>query len=117
MTADHRLPALRAEIESLARPGLAKTQPQSLRERSENRGAEAYTAGFDASGMPEAVLARRVGVDRRVIRDWRSGARAVPLWAIVALPHDGRLAALKVLVDQTASSADDEEVDSALRSA
>jgi hypothetical protein len=105
-----RAEELRAELERLTRPGLAKTLPQSLRERCEGRGAEAYTAGYNASAMPEAVLARRVGVDRRMIRDWRSGARAVPLWAILALPREGQLAALRVLLAQVD---DVEESDSA----
>ncbi len=106
-----RQQSLLRQLDALERPGLAKTLPQSLRERCEDRGSAAYSAGFEASAVPEAEMSRRVGVDRRVIRDWRSGARAVPLWAVLTLPREGRLAAIRVLLD--AEELEEDEADSA----
>jgi len=108
MINSRRLEDLRAELERLERPSLAKTGPKSARERWEDQCARAYAAGFDASAVPEAEIARRAGVDRRVVRDWRSGSRAVPMWAIVALPRDGQVAALKVLVSSVPAEDDAE---------
>jgi hypothetical protein len=103
------LSQLRTRLEQLQRPGLAKTQPQSMRERAEWRSTVAFGAGFNASGMPEAALARRLGVCTRMIRDWRSGARAVPNWAICALPRDGQVAALKSLAGEVPDEEEQQE--------
>lgn len=91
------LRALRDDLAAMVGPGLAKALPQSVRERADDLSTAAFGAGFNASRMPEAALARRLNVCTRMVRDWRSGARSVPMYAILGLPRDGAVAALRML--------------------
>lgn len=88
--------SLRRRLEQLQGPGLASTRPSTLRTQCEERAAESFRAGLEASGLSQRAVARRLRVDERIVRDYLSGARAVPLWALLALPRRGQLGAIRV---------------------
>lgn len=80
----------------------------SRRERAEERARVAFCAAFIAIGMPENELAKFLGVCARMIRDYRSGARAVPGWVFSALPRDGQVTALEVMAHAVPEVDEDE---------
>jgi hypothetical protein len=90
-------------------PRLAKCVPQGIEERSQERAAQAFAAGVAASGESQRSLARRLRRDERTIRDWRDGTRVVPTWALIAMPRDGALAALRVLTEAVPEEEDEDQ--------
>ena len=97
MATGDRVAALLGELEKLGRPGLAKTRP-SQRDIFKARAAEAFDSIETGEELSQRELARQAGVDERTLRDWRTGARTVPLWAVFALPRDERLAVVRAVV-------------------
>ena len=62
----------------LARVDTSRALDEALHAR-QVRGEEAYS---------NVAVARACDVDERIVREWRSGDRALPAWALRMLPHD-----------------------------
>jgi hypothetical protein len=103
-----RVADLLAELERLRGPGVVKARP-SFRSQCERRAAEAFRAAVDESELSSREVARRLAVDERSVRDWMSGARAVPGWAVCALPRDEQVSAFRALLAGVPDSDDDSE--------
>lgn len=93
MSSASDLLALRSELARMQGPGLAKTDI-SRRGRAEERAARAFRRALESSGLSQRAAARRLGVCERLVRDYLSGARILPAWAALALPHSGQVAFL-----------------------
>lgn len=89
---------LRRRLAALQGPTVAKVR-SSLRARCEERAAETFRLGLEASGLSQRAFARRLGVCERIVRDYLSGARAVPVWALLALPRQGQIGAVQAQLD------------------
>lgn len=92
---------LRHHLEARAK-ALPRHVPSSWRGLSEDRARCAFEAGVAALklvGLSQRAIAAAMQCDERMVRDYLSGARVVPLWAIAALPEEGRVAALRALLD------------------
>lgn len=103
--------SLRDRLDELSRPRLAKCLP-SRRERGEERAAECFGGALHACGLSQRAAARWLLVDERIVRDWIHGARALPAWAVLALPRDGQIAFLQLAANdlpETDESDDDAE--------
>lgn len=94
-SADALLDELGARLRALESPPRAKPV-SSLRNKCEERAAQTLEAGLTESGLSQRAFAKRVKLDERLIRDYLSGARAVPLWVLLALPRRGQLGAIRV---------------------
>lgn len=88
---------LREEVETLLRPPV-KAAPRSHRELCEERAASLWEAAREASGMSLRQLADRVKRCERMVRDYGSGARSVPLDAVLMMPRDAQLALVRELL-------------------
>lgn len=91
---------LRREFQELEHPGLRKCEASLRIELCEDHAAKAFALGLEALG--ETWTLRRVGkhlkVSERMVRDYKAGFRSPPLAKILALPQQGRLAAIRYLV-------------------
>ena len=96
------------ELDEKSRPRLAKCDPPSLREKSEGRAAQAFRAGIVAAELSQRETARRLHIDERMVRDYLSGARALPAWVPLALPRDGQVAYLRALTEDVPETDEDE---------
>ena len=96
----NQLDLLRRTIAEKEHPGLVRCKPPSHRERCEARATVAFALGVEATKLSQRAVARVIGVDERIVRDYLSGARAVPTWAGMALPRDGQVAFVRGLVEQ-----------------
>lgn len=81
----------------------------SLRSRCEEHATTTFRAGLEASGLSQRGFAKRIGIDERLVRDYLSGARAVPLWVLHALPRRGQLGAIQAELEKVPK--DDESDD------
>ena len=88
---------MQTEIEALW-AALPVREPKTLRERSELAATEAFRAAVVASDRALPALARRLDVTERVLTDWLTGVRNVPLWAAMALPRAGQIAFARCLI-------------------
>lgn len=114
---DAKALALQEKLQSLSRPRLAKCLP-SRRERGEERAAACFAGALHACGLSQRAAARWLLVDERIVRDWAHGARAVPGWAVLALPRDGQIAFLQLAAnDIPESDESDDDTEQERRSA
>lgn len=104
------LAELRQQVAELEHPGLAKPKSPSLRELCDERAKVLFKVAFDASGLSQRQAALRLGVCERMVRDWLSGARVVPIWACLALPRDAHIALIRALLESLPEAANDEGV-------
>jgi hypothetical protein len=98
-SADSVLDELGAKLRALENPPPRAKAVTSFREKCENRAAETMKAGLGASELAQRAFARRLGIDERLVRDYLSGARAVPLWVLLALPRSGQLGAIRAVLE------------------
>ncbi|GMV18362.1 MAG: hypothetical protein AMXMBFR56_65860 [Polyangiaceae bacterium] len=98
---------LRRQLAEMATPRLAKCEA-TVRERGEERAAQAFLAGMEAVGWGRRETARRLGVCERLVRDYLSGARQLPAWVPLAMPREGQVAYLQALANGVVSN-DSEE--------
>ncbi|HEU4619517.1 MAG TPA: hypothetical protein VFV10_15880 [Gammaproteobacteria bacterium] len=98
---------LRQRLAAMQGPTIAKASP-SLRTRSEERAVEIIRLGLEASELSQRGYGRRLTVCERIVRDYLSGARAVPLWALIALPRKGQLAAVRALLEAIPAESEDD---------
>jgi hypothetical protein len=91
MSQARSLAELRAQVAALGKP-LAKCEASSPRERCEDRAVAAFKVALEASALSQRAAARRLGICERIVRDYLSGARQIPVWAVAALPIDGQIA-------------------------
>lgn len=88
---------LSEEVETLLRPPV-KAHPRSHRELCEERAASLWETAREASGMSLRQTADRVKRCERMVRDYGSGARSVPLDAVLMMPRDAQLALVRELL-------------------
>lgn len=96
---DDAILSLHRELDEKSRPRLAKCPLPSVRERSEDRAAQAFRAGIEAAGWSQRETARRLHLSERMVRDYLSGARQIPAWAPLALNRDGQVEYMRALLD------------------
>jgi hypothetical protein len=99
--------ALREEVETLLRPPV-KVRPSSVREQCEDRAAALWRAGLEASRMSNRQVADRVKRCERMVRDYATGARSVPLDAVLMMPRDAQLAIVRVLLQSLPETTEDD---------
>lgn len=107
---DERLAELHRQLDEIVRP-LAKC-PSAAADESEVRAARLYRAAFLQSGLSGRGAAERMKRDERSHRDYMSGARAVPIDAVLRLPRAARVAFVREFV-----ATEEEAPESQLRSA
>ena len=107
---DRRLHALRAELESVAAPGLAKcSSPESPYKR---RAIEDVAAALRVADVSQRQFARIVKRDESSVRDWLGdGRKALPAWAVYALPREARIALLRRWLLELEEAEANEEAD------
>lgn len=100
--------SLRDRLDELSRPRLAKCPPPSRRERGESRAAQCFGGALEACGLSQRAAARWLSCDERLVRDWLHGARALPAWAMHALPREGQIAYLTLALQSLPDNDDDD---------
>lgn len=109
MTSDRRVHALRAELESIAVPGLAKCTP-SPEAPYKRRAIEDVEAALRVADVSHRQFARVIKRDESSVRDWLGdGRKSLPMWAIYALPREARIAFVRrfLLALESEDEADD----------
>lgn len=91
---------LRAAVLRMEHPGLAKAREPSRREQCESHATVAFGLGLEADGVSQRGFAKRVGVCERIVRDWLSGARNFPVFAVFFLNRRGQIAFTKYMLTQ-----------------
>lgn len=96
------LSELRQLLDERCGPGLAKVAPPDARVLCEERAAALFDVALTESGWSNREFSRRYRVDERVVRDYRSGERRVPLGAILALPRNAQERFLRAMLTRPA---------------
>ncbi len=104
MSDPNPLDVIRAQLAKLEeRPGLAKSDRDSFRDRQRSKAHAAFAAGVDhllADGWSMRRIAADMGVDPVTLKDWyEQGDRQrsqIPAWALPALPRAALAAVLRV---------------------